>query len=63
LIAPSAAFREILRFMAEGDQRTGDDLEALSIIDVLAGIPDAWRQAQESIEQAGRRETVPLSEL
>jgi hypothetical protein len=29
----------------------------------LDGIPGAWEPAQESIEQARRGETVPLSEL
>jgi plasmid maintenance system antidote protein VapI len=39
------------------------DPEASRITEILDGIPGAWERAQESIEQARRGETVPLSEL
>jgi hypothetical protein len=37
--------------------------DASRITEILDGIPGAWERAQESIEQARRGETVPLSEL
>jgi hypothetical protein len=37
--------------------------DATRITKILEGIPGAWERAQESIEQARRGETVPLSEL
>lgn len=37
--------------------------DAARITEILDGIPGAWERAQESIEQARRGETVPLSEL
>lgn len=39
------------------------DPDASRITEILDGIPGAWERAQESIEQARRGETVPLSEL
>ena len=39
------------------------DPDASRIPEILDGIPGAWQRAQESIEQARRAETVPLSEL
>lgn len=39
------------------------DPGASRITEILDGIPGAWERAQESIEQARRGETVPLSEL
>jgi hypothetical protein len=39
------------------------DPGATRITEILDGIPGAWERAQESIEQARRGETVPLSEL
>ena len=39
------------------------DPDTSRITEILDGIPGAWERAQESIEQARRGETVPLSEL
>lgn len=39
------------------------DPESSRITEILDGIPGAWERAQQSIEQARRSETVPLSEL
>jgi len=39
------------------------DPDASRITEIIDGIPGAWERAQESIEQARRGETVPLSEL
>jgi hypothetical protein len=39
------------------------DPGASRITEILDGIPGAWERAQQSIEQARRGETVPLSEL
>ena len=39
------------------------DPDASRITEILNGIPDTWERAQESIAQARRGETVPLSEL
>ena len=39
------------------------DPDASRITEILDGIPGAWERAQQSIEQARRGETVPLSEL
>src|SRR4051794_35835734 len=39
------------------------DPDASRITEILDGIPGAWERAQESIEQARRGATVPLSEL
>lgn len=39
------------------------DADAWRTNEILDGIPGAWERAQESIEQARRGETVPLSEL
>lgn len=39
------------------------DPDASRITEILDGIPGAWERAQESIEQARRGETVPLSKL
>ncbi|HEX6601658.1 MAG TPA: hypothetical protein VF030_03370 [Solirubrobacterales bacterium] len=39
------------------------DPDASRITEILDGIPGAWERAQESIEQARRGDTVPLSEL
>jgi hypothetical protein len=39
------------------------DPDASRITEILDGIPGAWERTQESIEQARRGETVPLSEL
>ena len=39
------------------------DPDASRITEILDGIPGAWERAQDSIEQARRGETVPLSEL
>lgn len=39
------------------------DPDASRITEILDGIPGAWERAQESIGQARRGETVPLSEL
>ncbi|HEY8083004.1 MAG TPA: hypothetical protein VIE64_05545 [Solirubrobacterales bacterium] len=39
------------------------DPDAARITEILDAIPGAWERAQESIEQARRGETVPLSEL
>jgi hypothetical protein len=39
------------------------DPEAARITEILDGIPGAWERAQQSIEQARRGDTVPLSEL
>lgn len=39
------------------------DPDASRITEILDGIPGAWERAQESIEQARRSETTPLSEL
>ena len=38
------------------------DPDAARITEILDGIPGAWERTQESIEQARRGETVPLSE-
>jgi hypothetical protein len=38
------------------------DPDASRVAEILDGIPGAWELAQESIEQARRGETVPLSE-
>jgi hypothetical protein len=39
------------------------DPDASRITEILDGIPGAWEKAQQSIEQARRGGTVPLSEL
>jgi len=39
------------------------DPDASRITEILDGIPRAWERVQESLEQARRGETVPLSEL
>lgn len=39
------------------------DPDAARITEILDGIPGAWERAQESVEQARRGETAPLSEL
>lgn len=39
------------------------DRDAERITEILDGIPGAWDRAQESIQQARRGETIPLSEL
>ncbi len=39
------------------------DPDAARITEILDGIPGAWERAQESMEQAKRGETVPLSKL
>lgn len=39
------------------------DPDASRITEILDGIPGAWERAQQSIKQARRGETVPLSEL
>lgn len=39
------------------------DPDPLRITEILNGIPGTWERAQESIAQARRSETVPLSEL
>ena len=41
----------------------GADPEAQRITETLDSIPGAWERTQEGLEQAGRGETVPLSEL
>jgi len=39
------------------------DPGAARITEILDAIPGAWERAQESLEQARRGETVPLSDL
>ena len=39
------------------------DPDASRITEILDGIPGAWEQAQASVEQDRRGETVPLSGL
>ncbi len=39
------------------------ELDGARITEILDSIPGSWEAAQESIEQARRGETVPLSEL
>jgi hypothetical protein len=39
------------------------DPDAVRITEVLDGIPGAWERTRQSLEQARRGETVPLSEL
>jgi hypothetical protein len=39
------------------------DPDPARITEILDGVPGAWERAQQSIEQARRGETVPLSDL
>lgn len=62
-----------LRYMPELNRRINTipvsgaldeaDQDASLITNILDEIPGAWERAQESIEQAQRDETMPLSEL
>jgi hypothetical protein len=66
-LAELAAERHVEEVDLAGEVLAGalDDfeLDGARITEILDSIPGSWEAAQESIEQARRGETVPLSEL
>lgn len=48
-------------FNAELGQSQPEQIDRVT--EILDGIPGAYERAQESIRQAGRGETIPLSDL